>query len=157
MGAKDNFTFENLYKNIKHVDVKICHTDAWNSHRLINSKNHIIGKSNIHTVERTNQFFQQYLVRFDRKTCSISKFLDIIFCFLYLFCFCHLISSIFFIFAFIFDKLKTNTVLTVHNSQIADCINIELSDFNNSDSQKFILNYVGGGYYTLQAKIRGKW
>lgn len=53
---------------------------------------------------------------------------------------------------FIFNQLKHNTVLTVHNSQIADCINIELSTFNNSDSQKFILNYVGGGYYTIQAK-----
>ena len=53
---------------------------------------------------------------------------------------------------FILSKSISNAALTVHNSQTADGINIELSTFNASDSQKFILNYVGGGYYTLKAK-----
>ena len=96
VGARDNSAFENLSKNIEHVDAKIYATDARDSYNLINPKKHTTGKSNTYTVERTNRLLLYYLARFAHKTYSASKSLDMIFYSLYLFCFCHLFSSIFF-------------------------------------------------------------
>ena len=96
VGAIDNSAFENLSKNIEHIDEKIYATDARDSYSLINPKKHITGKSNTYTVERTNRLLRYYLARFARKIYSVSKPLDMIFYSLYLFCFCHLFSSIFF-------------------------------------------------------------
>ena len=96
VGDRDNSAFENLSKSIEHIDAKTYATDAWGSYSLINPKNHIIGKSNTYTVERTNRLLRHYLARFARKTYSVSKSLDMIFYSLYLFCFRNLISSIFF-------------------------------------------------------------
>ena len=96
VGARDNSAFENLSKNIEHIDEKIYATDARDSYNLINPKKHITGKSNTYTVERTNRLLLYYLARFARKTYSVSKSLDMIFYYLYLFYFRHLFSSIFF-------------------------------------------------------------
>ena len=96
VGAIDNSAFENLSKNIEHIDEKIYATDARDSYNLINPKKHTTGKSNPYTVERTNRLLRYYLSRFSRKTYSVYKFLDMIFYSLYLFCSRHLFSSIFF-------------------------------------------------------------
>ena len=95
-GARDNSAFENLSKNIEHIDAKIYAIDARDSYNLINPKKHTTGKSNTYTVERTNRLLRYYLSRFTCKTYSVSKFLDMIFYSLYLFCSRHLFSSIFF-------------------------------------------------------------
>lgn len=96
MGSRDNTSFENLSKNIEHIDAKIYATDAWDSYNLINPENHIVGKSYTYTVERTNRLLRHYLARFARKTYSVSKSFPMIIYSLYLFCFKHILSSIYF-------------------------------------------------------------
>ena len=49
-----------------------------------------------YTVEVKREALRYYLARFVRKTYSVSKSLDMIFYSLYLFCFRHFVSSIFF-------------------------------------------------------------
>ena len=96
MGSRENSSFEKFFRNIDRLNVKTYATDAWKAYNLIDPKKHIVGKAHTYTVERTNRLLRHYLARFARKSYSVSKSLDMILYSLYLFCFRHFISSIFF-------------------------------------------------------------
>ena len=96
-GARDNSSFENLFKNIEHIDANTYATHARDFYKLINRKSHIVGKSYTYTVEGTNLILRHYLARFARKTYFVSKCFPMIIYSLYLFCFKYLLPSIIFL------------------------------------------------------------
>ena len=94
MDFRDNSSFENLSKNIEHIDVKTYATDALDSYNFVNPKNHIFCKLYTYNVERTNRFLHNYLARFARKAYCVSKSFPMIIYSLYLFPFKHLLPPI---------------------------------------------------------------
>ena len=90
----NNSSFENLSKNIEHIDTKTYAPDALDFYNLINPKNHTVGKLYTYIVESTNLVLHNYLARFARKTYCVSKPFPTIIYSLYLFYFKHLLNSI---------------------------------------------------------------
>ena len=84
MGSRDNSSFENLSKDIEHIDSKTYATHARDFYKLINRKSHIVGKLYTYTVEGTNLVLRHYLAHFVRETyCLSTLFLSLFILFIY--------------------------------------------------------------------------
>jgi len=78
-GGRDNATFSKLYKRLKVWNVDVYFADGWRSYRdLIPSKRLIQSKSETHLIESNNMPQRHWFARFRRKTCVVSRSLEMV-------------------------------------------------------------------------------
>jgi hypothetical protein len=54
------------------------------------------------------------------------------------------------------SRLKTSKAVDVQGGGLADCVNIQLWDYNNTNAQKFAISHVKEGYYKIVNVASGK-
>jgi len=78
-GGRDNATFSKLYGRLKSWNVNIFFSDGWRAYRdLIPSELLIQTKSETHLIESNNMPQRHWFARFRRKTCVVSRSLEMI-------------------------------------------------------------------------------
>ena len=78
VGDRSSKSFENLCKNISHIDARLYATDQYSVYDIIPKHKRLVGKAHTYTVERMNRLLRHYLARFARKTYCLSRSLSMI-------------------------------------------------------------------------------
>jgi IS1 family transposase len=78
-GRRDNATFTRLYDRLKRWDVAIFFSDHWGAYSdLIPAELLVQTKSETHLIESNNMPQRHWFARFRRKTCVVSRSLEMI-------------------------------------------------------------------------------
>ena len=78
-GKRDKATFSKLYKRLKVWNVDVYFADGWRAYSdLIPKKLLIQSKSETHLIESNNMPQRHWFARFRRKTCVVSRCLEMI-------------------------------------------------------------------------------
>ncbi len=78
-GGRDNDTFSKLYERLRRWDVKVYFSDHWRAYSdLIPEELLIQTKAETHLIESNNFPQRHWFARFRRKTCVVSRSLEMI-------------------------------------------------------------------------------
>jgi insertion element IS1 protein InsB len=78
VGRRDAATFRRLYERVKGVG-RVYYTDDWPSYSaVLPPEQHVIGKTDTHTIERDNANTRHYLARMTRRGKVVSKSLSMV-------------------------------------------------------------------------------
>ncbi len=78
-GARDTKTFNKMLQRLKKWNVKIYFTDNWKSYAEVIPKKFLIqSKKETNAIERNNSRQRHWFARFRRKTCVISRSLQMV-------------------------------------------------------------------------------
>ena len=78
VGDRSSESFENLCKNISHIDARYYAIDQYSVYDIIPKNKHLVGKKYTYTVEHMNRLLRHYLAHFTRKTYCWSRSLSMI-------------------------------------------------------------------------------
>ncbi|MDR2525499.1 MAG: hypothetical protein LBC83_04810 [Oscillospiraceae bacterium] len=78
-GRRDNATFSRLYERLKRWNVAVYFSDYWHAYRdLIPPELLVRTKVETHGIEGNNAPQRRWLARFCRRTCCVSRSLEMI-------------------------------------------------------------------------------
>ena len=78
-GRRDNATFTRLYERLKKWNVKVFYSDYWHAYSDIIPPELIIQtKRETHLIESNNMPQRHWFARFRRKTCCVSRSIEMV-------------------------------------------------------------------------------